>query len=180
MFQQRWANSALCTKATVACYIQIMLAPRLLARGWCAFHLLPQRCAIHARRGAPVVDICRRRLVCAALPRVASVVASTSHADPAAEPSAVHADFTADTPMSWAGRDLGCGQVAEEHMGKRLAVCGWVHRQRGLGGLVFCDIRTRREYCRCGLVPWLGNTAAQHNLTRSLKLLLISKLAASY
>ena len=43
--------------------------------------------------------------------------------------------------MSWLGRSVNCGSLNESHIGKRVTVCGWVHRQRGLGGMVFCDIR---------------------------------------
>lgn len=43
--------------------------------------------------------------------------------------------------MSWRGRSIGCGEVNEGHIGQRVTVCGWVHRHRGLGGVVFCDIR---------------------------------------
>ena len=46
-----------------------------------------------------------------------------------------------DQRMSWRGRSIGCGEVNESHIGQRIAVCGWVHRHRGLGGVVFCDIR---------------------------------------
>ena len=46
-----------------------------------------------------------------------------------------------DQRMSWRGRSIGCGDVNESHIGQRVTVCGWVHRHRGLGGVVFCDIR---------------------------------------
>lgn len=46
-----------------------------------------------------------------------------------------------DQRMSWRGRSIGCGEVNESHIGQRVTVCGWVHRHRGLGGVVFCDIR---------------------------------------
>ncbi|KAK9811902.1 hypothetical protein WJX72_012167 [[Myrmecia] bisecta] len=47
----------------------------------------------------------------------------------------------AEQGMSWPSRDVGCGQVTEDHVGKRLVICGWVHRHRNLGGVLFCDIR---------------------------------------
>ncbi|KAL3133042.1 hypothetical protein ABBQ38_006948 [Trebouxia sp. C0009 RCD-2024] len=46
-----------------------------------------------------------------------------------------------DQRMSWRGRSIGCGDINETHIGQRVTVCGWVHRHRGLGGVVFCDIR---------------------------------------
>lgn len=46
-----------------------------------------------------------------------------------------------DQRMSWRGRSIGCGDLNERHIGQRVTICGWVHRHRGLGGVVFCDIR---------------------------------------
>ena len=46
-----------------------------------------------------------------------------------------------DQYMSWRGRSIGCGDLNESHVGQRVTVCGWVHRHRGLGGVVFCDVR---------------------------------------
>jgi hypothetical protein len=36
--------------------------------------------------------------------------------------------------MSWQGRDRGCGTLREEDVGSSYTLCGWVHRQRNLGG----------------------------------------------
>ncbi|HEY8487890.1 MAG TPA: aspartate--tRNA ligase [Thermaerobacter sp.] len=40
-------------------------------------------------------------------------------------------------------RDLGCGEVRPEHVGRTLTVAGWVHRVRDLGGLRFIEVRDR-------------------------------------
>lgn len=59
-----------------------------------------------------------------------------------------------DQRMSWRGRSIGCGDVSEDHIGQRITVCGWVHRHRGLGGVVFCDIRDSSgllQVCSCAL-----------------------------
>ncbi|MDY3014343.1 MAG: aspartate--tRNA ligase [Evtepia sp.] len=36
-----------------------------------------------------------------------------------------------------------CGQFRAEHIGQEISVCGWVQRQRNLGGLIFVDLRDR-------------------------------------
>jgi hypothetical protein len=43
--------------------------------------------------------------------------------------------------MSWEGRSAACGDLRPEREGDALAVCGWVHRQRNLGGVCFVDVR---------------------------------------
>lgn len=34
-----------------------------------------------------------------------------------------------------------CGQVTEEHLDQEVEVCGWVHRRRDHGGVIFVDLR---------------------------------------
>ena len=36
-----------------------------------------------------------------------------------------------------------CGQVDDGHIGEEISVCGWVHRRRDHGGVIFVDLRDR-------------------------------------
>src|SRR5262245_61242818 len=36
-----------------------------------------------------------------------------------------------------------CGPVSRAHLGKALTLCGWVHRRRDHGGVIFIDLRDR-------------------------------------
>ncbi|MFT7185657.1 MAG: aspartyl-tRNA synthetase [Pseudohongiellaceae bacterium] len=36
-----------------------------------------------------------------------------------------------------------CGLVNEEHIGQEVVICGWVHRRRDHGGVIFLDMRDR-------------------------------------
>ncbi|MBR7071665.1 MAG: aspartate--tRNA ligase [Clostridia bacterium] len=36
-----------------------------------------------------------------------------------------------------------CGTLRKEDIGKKIVVCGWIQRQRDLGGLIFADLRDR-------------------------------------
>jgi aspartyl-tRNA synthetase len=60
--------------------------------------------------------------------------------------------------MTW--RDLGCGEVRPEHVGRRLTLAGWAARRRDHGGLVFIDLRDESGVCQLVLNPERSPDAA--------------------
>ena len=53
--------------------------------------------------------------------------------------------------MKW--RDLMCGEVRAEQVGKRLVLSGWADTRRDHGGLVFIDLRDRTGICQLVVNP---------------------------
>ena len=36
-----------------------------------------------------------------------------------------------------------CGELSKKHINKNVTVCGWVHRRRDHGGVIFLDVRDK-------------------------------------
>jgi aspartyl-tRNA synthetase len=61
--------------------------------------------------------------------------------------------------VTW--RDLHCGEVRPEHVGRRLTLSGWADTRRDHGGLVFIDLRDATGLCQLVVNPERAPEAAK-------------------
>ena len=57
------------------------------------------------------------------------------------------------SPLATRLRTDGAGTLRESDAGRRVALCGWIHRRRDHGGLVFLDLRDRYGLVQCVAHP---------------------------
>jgi aspartyl-tRNA synthetase len=77
-------------------------------------------------------------------------------------------------------RDLLCGEVRPEHVGRRLTLSGWAATRRDHGGLVFVDLRDRSGRCQLVVNPERAPAAAEvaHAIRNEYVLRAVGELAA--
>jgi aspartyl-tRNA synthetase len=60
-----------------------------------------------------------------------------------------------------------CGFVNEEHIGQEVVICGWVHRRRDHGGVIFLDMRDREGVAQIVFDPDTEESFASAERVRS-------------
>jgi len=69
-----------------------------------------------------------------------------------------------------------CGAVNEEHIGQEVVLCGWVHRRRDHGGVIFLDMRDREGIAQVVFDPDTVEAFASAERVRSEYVLQIKGL----
>jgi len=69
-----------------------------------------------------------------------------------------------------------CGQVTEDHLGQEIELCGWVHRRRDHGGVIFIDLRDREGLVQVVVDPDTVKAFAAAERVRSEYVLKINGL----
>ena len=67
-----------------------------------------------------------------------------------------------------------CGHVTAEHIDQSVTVCGWVHRRRDHGGVIFIDLRDREGILQVVFDPETPDMFAQAERVRSEYVLQVS------
>ncbi len=60
-----------------------------------------------------------------------------------------------------------CGNITREHLGQDVSICGWVHRRRDHGGVIFLDLRDLEGICQAVIDPSNENAFSLADKCRS-------------
>ncbi len=73
-----------------------------------------------------------------------------------------------------------CGQVTEDLLGQEVVLCGWVHRRRDHGGVIFIDLRDREGLVQVVFDPDTEEAFATAEQVRSEFVLQVEGRAIQY
>ncbi len=59
-----------------------------------------------------------------------------------------------DAQMTWPARSHTAGTLREGDAGQEVTICGWVDRNRPMGGLIFMDVRDHTGTLQVGGISW--------------------------
>ena len=152
------------TRALLAKAVRASAATNQAAAASAPFpHRLPTTMATHAAtlRSASRAPSAGSR-VCASTHARARVTATprklgwtrgvvTARAVEASESSAADAQSASGVlpeRLSWPARSHGAGTLRASDVGSSVTLCGWVDKQRDMGGLVFADVRDHTGLCQ--------------------------------
>eukprot|EP00879_Flechtneria_rotunda_P005085 GHRR01005363.1.p1 GENE.GHRR01005363.1~~GHRR01005363.1.p1 ORF type:complete len:690 (+),score=231.65 GHRR01005363.1:2113-4182(+) len=119
-----------------------MITGRLLSaasRLRCRHVGLPSNCTPLGQPFCPGKGRHRRQL--RPLTNIIPIAAALDVETTDAEAAAGYACFNLDNTMTWPSRTHGAGTLTADNAAKDVTVCGWVDRNRNLGGLGFMDVR---------------------------------------
>ena len=46
-----------------------------------------------------------------------------------------------------------CGEITSKHLDKDIIICGWIHKRRDHGGVIFLDVRDIQGICQAVINP---------------------------
>lgn len=108
---------------------------------WCRHIRSPaSSCTVFHGTGAAALPYNSKQSLRPILPRSQATAVDTS-AIAADSQTAGRAPFSLDSRMTWPSRTHEAGTLTASDAGKDITVCGWVDRNRNLGGLGFMDVR---------------------------------------
>lgn len=107
-------------------------------RAFCGPHVAStiRVCTRVCNNSAPGIGRGSRRVLQPLLPRTAAV----QQAEPELSLDATYSTIV-DRQMTWPSRTHGAGTLREADVGNEITICGWVDRNRPMGGLTFMDVR---------------------------------------
>ena len=46
-----------------------------------------------------------------------------------------------------------CGEITSKNLNEEITICGWIHKRRDHGGVIFLDVRDIKGICQAVINP---------------------------